>query len=127
MTHDRLPIGDAYQQATKYHRGQGEELGPGVPAVVEETTRLPEPATGGGEGLWGVIQARRSVREFRRTPLSLEQLSQLLWATQGVTARHQGHAFRAAPSAGACYPIDTYVVVHRVESLEPVLNIKYGS
>ena len=121
MTHDRLPIGDAYQQATKYHRGQGEELGPGVPAVVEETTRLPEPATGGGEGLWGVIQARRSVREFRRTPLSLEQLSQLLWATQGVTARHHGHAFRAAPSAGACYPIDTFVVVHRVENLEPGL------
>ncbi len=41
-----------------------------------------------------------------------------MWATQGVTASRHGQAFRAAPSAGACYPIDTYVVVNRVEGLE---------
>jgi len=77
-----------------------------------------------------VLLMRRSVRDFRRDALSREQLAQLLWATQGVTARHHGHAFRAAPSAGACYPIDTYVIVHRVEGLAAGLyryNVEAGT
>jgi len=113
-----LPIGDAYQHATKYRRGGGHRAdpGPAVPATGSEA--LPEPATEGGEGIWGVIRARRSIRDFQATPLSHEQLAQLLWATQGITGCRRGHAFRAAPSAGARYPIDTYVVVNRVEGLE---------
>jgi SagB-type dehydrogenase family enzyme len=47
------------------------------------------------------------------------ELSRLLWAAQGVTRQVQGYAFRTAPSAGALYPIETYVVVHRVDGLEP--------
>jgi SagB-type dehydrogenase family enzyme len=115
---ERLPIGDAYQQATKYQRGRGAAGRAPKGSEAEGTEALPGPRTDGGEGLWGVIEARRSAREFRRTPLTREQLSQLLWAMQGVTASQHGHAFRAAPSAGACYPIDTYVVANRVEGLE---------
>jgi SagB-type dehydrogenase family enzyme len=45
-------------------------------------------------------------------------LSQLLWASQGITHARQGFSFRASPSAGALYPIETYVVAHAVEGLE---------
>lgn len=118
---DRLPIGDAYQQTTKYHRGEAAGVGPGKAAPAEGVEALPSPRTEGGAGLWGVIQGRRSVRDFRRTPLTRGQFAQLLWATQGITASCHGHAFRAAPSAGACYPIDTYLVANRVEGMEPGL------
>ena len=116
--HENLPIGDTYQQATKYQRGRGTPARAPKGSEAEGTEALPDPQTGGGDGLWGVMEARRSVRDFRRAALTREQLSQLLWATQGITASHHGHAFRAAPSAGACYPLDTYVVVNRVEGLE---------
>ena len=52
------------------------------------------------------LASRRSVREFTSEPLSLEQVSQLLWAAQGITADWGG---RTAPSAGALYPLEVYV------------------
>ena len=119
--HESLPIGDAYQQATKYHRGRQRLSAPSGARQVEEKVSLPKPQTDGGEGLWAVIQARRSVRDLRREPLTLAQLSQLLWAMQGITGGRGGRPFRAAPSAGACYPLETYLVVNRVEGLEPGL------
>jgi SagB-type dehydrogenase family enzyme len=54
------------------------------------------------------IAQRRSVREFAETPLTIDQISQLCWAGQGITEEKTG--FRAAPSAGALYPIELYVV-----------------
>jgi SagB-type dehydrogenase family enzyme len=69
-------------------------------------------------GLWQTIAERRSVRDYRRQPLSLTDLAQLLWATQGITAREAGFEFRAAPSAGALYPCETYLVVNRVQDLQ---------
>jgi SagB-type dehydrogenase family enzyme len=71
------------------------------------------------------IAARRSVRDFTDAPLSLEELSFLLWATQGITAVQRDDAgaivqrFRAAPSAGARYPLETYLAIHRVSGLAP--------
>ena len=118
---DDLPIGDRYQQTTKYHRSQGKGPGPGKAEPTRRAIQLPAAQAKGGDGLWGVIEVRRSVRDFRPDALSLDQLSQLLWATQGITARRRGFAFRAAPSAGACYPLDTYLVVNRVEGLDPGL------
>jgi SagB-type dehydrogenase family enzyme len=47
----------------------------------------------------------------------MEELSQLLWAIQGVTAHAGDYALRTAPSAGALYPIETYVLVNRVSDL----------
>lgn len=116
-----LPVGDAYQQATKYRRNRGRPAGLATTEAASGIVALPKPETEGGMGLWGTIRARRSHRDFRPEPLSRAQLSQLLWATQGLTALHRGFAFRAAPSAGACYPLDTYLIVNRVEGLEPGL------
>jgi len=68
-----------------------------------------------------VLRQRRSVRRFDGQPLSLGQLSYLLWAATGVERREGGYAYRTAPSAGALYPIETYVVVNDVRKLEPGL------
>jgi SagB-type dehydrogenase family enzyme len=54
------------------------------------------------------IAKRRSVREYATDPITLAQLSQLLWAAQGVTDVRKRH--RASPSAGALYPLEFYVV-----------------
>ena len=83
--------------------------------------RLPKPQREGGAPAWTVIQKRRSQREFTEEPISLAQLSQLLWAIQGITHTEFGYAFRACPSAGALYPIETYLVVNNVKGLEPGL------
>jgi len=58
---------------------------------------------------------RRSVREYSPQSLTLEEVSQLLWATQGVTSSQRG--FRTAPSAGATFPMEIYLVVSRVDGL----------
>ena len=58
------------------------------------------------------------MRAYGPEPLALGELSALLWAAAGVTARQQGFAFRTAPSAGGLYPIEHYVVANDVEGLE---------
>lgn len=73
------------------------------------------------------VKGRRSRREYTEEPLSLEQLSFLLWCTQGVRStvkddegrivRH----FRTVPSGGARHPFETYLLVQRVEGLYPGL------
>ena len=67
---------------------------------------LPPPGLRGSVGLEKAIAARRSVREFEDEPLTERHLSQLLWATQGITG---DDGMRAAPSAGALYPLEVYV------------------
>ena len=62
------------------------------------------------------MQARRSIREYSDLPLTIEHISQLLWAGQGITADWGG---RTAPSAGATYPLELYIVVGSVEGLTP--------
>jgi SagB-type dehydrogenase family enzyme len=78
---------------------------------------LPSPEKRGGKPIWEAIAQRRSQREFSPHPITFTELSQLLWATQGITARAWGCDFRAAPSAGALYPIETYVIVNQVEKV----------
>jgi SagB-type dehydrogenase family enzyme len=63
------------------------------------------------------IQRRRSVRTYADTLMTLGELSRLLHYSDGITLRRFGRALRAAPSAGALYPIETYVVAHRVADL----------
>lgn len=71
-----------------------------------ETISLPAPAQVGRMSLEECLQGRRSVREFRSTPLGNRELGQLLWAAQGIT---HPDGLRTAPSAGALYPLETYV------------------
>src|SRR5690606_4375366 len=61
------------------------------------------------------LSTRRSVREYSDAPLILAQVSQLLWAAQGIT--HPG-GFRTAPSAGARYPLETYLIAGKVSGLQ---------
>jgi SagB-type dehydrogenase family enzyme len=69
---------------------------------------LPQPRSKGPLSVEEAIAGRRSVRSYAPQGLTDEELSQLLWAAQGITERRQG--LRAAPSAGATYPLETYVV-----------------
>jgi SagB-type dehydrogenase family enzyme len=69
---------------------------------------LPSPQLKGKVSLEETILRRRSVRRYRREPLALSQLSQILWSAQGITG---SRGFRAAPSAGATYPLEIFVVV----------------
>ncbi len=74
-----------------------------------------------GEPFEAVIQQRRSVRNYSKEPLTLPELSQLLFAAQGISGREQGISLRTAPSAGALYPVELYVFVFRVTGLQPGL------
>jgi len=67
------------------------------------------------------LKRRKSTRSFSRKPLSIDELTFLLWASTGVQRVERGYDFRAAPSAGALYPIETYLVVNNVAGLERAL------
>lgn len=79
----------------------------------------PEEMTVGRIELHALISQRRSHRRFTAESLSLEELSFLLWATQGVrqVSADGVKTFRTVPSAGARHPFETYLVVSRVEGL----------
>ncbi|GAK61368.1 nitroreductase [Candidatus Vecturithrix granuli] len=69
--------------------------------------------------LFSAIQRRKSHRRFRHASLTLEELSFLLWTTQGIRAsRNRGFAFRTVPSAGCRHALETYLCVLNVEELE---------
>ena len=70
---------------------------------------LPLPKLKGEVSLEEALSMRRSIREYSGKPLSLEVLAQVLWAAQGINEVKRG--FRTAPSAGATYPLEVYVVV----------------
>jgi SagB-type dehydrogenase family enzyme len=103
----------------------------------------PEDFTIGDMPLIEAIRHRRSRRKFTEEPLTLEELSFLLWATQGITTseRFASHAkeyrqvmpteeravafqratFRTVPSGGARHPFETYLLINRVDKLQPGL------
>ncbi len=72
------------------------------------TIELPKPKEKSTVSLEEAIKQRRSVRSFSEKALTLEQISQLLWACQGITDRERG--LRSAPSAGATYPLEIYLI-----------------
>ena len=76
--------------------------------AISKAIKLPQPIKKGAISLEEAISRRRSVRDFLSQPLSLSQVSQLLWAGQGITNSTQH--LRAAASAGATYPLEIFVV-----------------
>lgn len=83
-------------------------------AAQHAAIQLPPPRADGKTSVESALAARRSVRSFSTSPVSLQELSQLLWATQGIT---DAHGLRAAPSAGALYPLEVSVIAGLVEGL----------
>ena len=81
-----------------------------------EDIQLPTPVSKGKMSLEEVIKKRRSKRSFEDKSLTLEQVSQVLWAAQGIT--EEGGFKRATPSAGALYPLEIYLVVRKVKGIE---------
>ena len=120
-------VGDTFQQDTKYHRDQREKglfERVAVPEPYKEypgsnRIKLLIPGSKSVLTLDEVLRRRKSVRVFAKKPLSLEQMSYLLWASNGIQRIERGHEFRTVPSAGALYPVETYLVVHNVEGLAP--------
>ncbi|MGB5338669.1 MAG: SagB/ThcOx family dehydrogenase [Gammaproteobacteria bacterium] len=85
-------------------------------AQPREHIPLPEPGVAGDTSLEQLLRQRRSVRAYRDTALRLADISQLLWSAQGIT---HAQGYRTAPSAGALYPLELYVVAGNVEGLAP--------
>jgi SagB-type dehydrogenase family enzyme len=119
-------IGDRYHRETKYYpdRMLGRELDwANKPSPYKEypgsrRIELPRPEPARDMSLDEVLKRRTSVRDYSDEPLSLADLSYLLWACTGIQRIEQGYEFRTAPSAGALYPIDTYVVANNMTELE---------
>jgi SagB-type dehydrogenase family enzyme len=118
-------VGDAFQQGTRYRRGYipgGRLDWASKPPTYKHYPNalriaLSPPQIEGGIPIWDALQARRSVRRYDDGDLSEQELSQLLWAAQGITRAGHGVDFRTAPSAGALYPVESYLAVHAVEGI----------
>jgi len=119
-------IGDKFQQETKYEPSRiprHKLLWDAKPALYKEYPESQKIELSSFDpnqpmSLDRTLKQRKSVRDFRQQPISKEQLSYLLWASTGIQRVEDGHEFRTAPSAGALYPIETYVIVNDVIDLE---------
>ena len=110
---------DAFGSVSNW--GQSVELYktyPGAPRVALPPVAL-DSGLDRGMATARAIVTRRSTRAYAPWPMTLDELSRLLFLTSGITAGLHGNARRSAPSSGALYPIELYPVVHRVEGVEP--------
>ncbi len=119
-------VGDRFQEQTKYvpqkMSGRGLDWGakPDIYKSYPDALRIALPGFEPERPmpLDRALKLRRSVRDFKPEPLSLGKLAYLLWASTGLGRTEDGYEFRAAPSAGALYPIETYVIANDVRKLE---------
>lgn len=92
-------------------------------AMPETHIRLPEPESTplAESDLTELLRSRRSCRGYGDAPLTLQQVSYLLWAGQGITGiKGKGYAtMRTVPSGGARHPFETYLLCRNVAGLEP--------
>lgn len=82
---------------------------------IGERIKLPEPSNTSNLSVEEALSKRRSIRAYSGESLTVEEVSQLLWAAQGITSPGGG---RTAPSAGALYPLELYLVVGDVEGMD---------
>jgi SagB-type dehydrogenase family enzyme len=130
-----VTIGDNFQTETKYIRNKSPEgnldwankpeIYKSYPSgkTIQMSSQFQEATISFAE----VLQKRKSIRTFSTQPLSKVDLAFLLWASTGIQRIEHGYEFRTSPSAGALYPIETYIVANNVEDLEKGLyhyNIK---
>ena len=81
--------------------------------------QLPEPRFDSEVSIEQTLLQRRSVRHYTEEALTLQEVSQLLWSAQGITIRPDGRRGRTAPSAGALFPLETFLTVRNVDGLKP--------
>jgi len=79
-----------------------------------EIVKLPAPKYSSPTSVEAALRARRSIRDYQDLPLTLAEVSQLLWAAQGITNQR---GYRTVPSAGALYPLKLYLEVGKVKDL----------
>ncbi len=85
-----------------------------LPGLSPEVIKLPQPVYDNKTSLEKILKERRSIRQYKNLPITLSDLSQLLWAAQGISG---SGGRRTAPSAGALYPLEVYVVAGNVGDL----------
>jgi SagB-type dehydrogenase family enzyme len=128
-------IGDDFQTETKYYRQKS--LGGNLdwankPDIYKKypsskTIQLPSLFPEANIRFDEVLKKRKSIRTFSTKPLSKVDLAYLLWSSTGIQRTEHGYEFRTFPSAGALYPIETYISANNVEDIEKGLyhyNIK---
>ena len=98
--------------------GRSETMSPATPSTP---IPLPEPRYAGDVSVEQALRQRRSVRSYEDGPLDMTEISQILWSAQGITS---ARGFRTAPSAGALYPLELYVIAGNVKNL-PAAIYKY--
>jgi SagB-type dehydrogenase family enzyme len=119
-------IGDDFQAETKYVHSKS--LGGNLnwankPEIYKsypssKIIQLPNPFQKTTPSFTEVLQKRKSTRSFSTQPLSKVDLAFLLWAATGIQRAEHGYEFRTAPSAGALYPIETYITANNVDDVE---------
>lgn len=92
------------------------------PGPDSNAIKLPPPVLKSSVSIEEALQKRRSIRSYKNEPLTLKEISQLLWAAQGITG---GGRLRTAPSAGAVYPMTIYLAAGKVEGLPPAIYKYY--
>jgi SagB-type dehydrogenase family enzyme len=126
----RSTVGREFMEKTKYQHLEPSDQAKGLPQppLVKawpaggKIIDLPDPASVPVRqlDLTKAISERRSVRAYSQEPMTLGDVSYLLWSTQGVReVRERGATLRTVPSAGSRHPFETYVLATRVDGLEP--------
>ncbi len=122
---DSMKIGDEFLQKTKYARGKlsGSPLNWQTKPEIYKTYSdapifsLPKFSdlinTIHSRNFLEILKERRSIRNFTKSPLDVHQLAYLLWASTGISRDAGSFQFRTAPSAGALYPIETYLCINQ--------------
>ena len=118
-------VGDKFQRETKYSRykmtaDQEWSIQPELYKSYPNSKRiqLPSPASPKESYLYDVLKKRKSIRNYSDLPITKDQISYLLWASTGIQRHEIGFEYRTAPSAGALYPIETYIVVNNVKDID---------
>ena len=121
------PIGDNFQKETKYQRDNmsGKSLDwESKPKLYKDYNdcvkiELSDINPLSDTSLHDILKNRKSIRNYKNKAITKETLSYLLWASTGISRKEGSYEFRTAPSAGALYPIETYLVVNNVEKVNP--------
>jgi SagB-type dehydrogenase family enzyme len=118
-------IGDTFFQNTKHNREDITSLRTSDissrPPLYKEYPDKPRillpPPQANTLSLDQCLHQRKSIRRYAARPLTTAQLSYLLWAVAGIQRSMGDFHFRPAPSAGALYPIETYLIVNNVDGI----------